>query len=93
MATIYANTYLNIAATCSRTSDDSCFKPRWMEAIVTDQVWSCPVKDIKIEGIHEGRPFEIFAPALAGLASRFKDQTTGRYFGGTWQNDLVRILL
>ncbi|KAH6670551.1 hypothetical protein B0J14DRAFT_427775, partial [Halenospora varia] len=61
MATIYANTYLNIAATCSRTSDDGFLKPRWMEAMVLSQVWSCPVKDVKIEGIHEGRPFEIFA--------------------------------
>ncbi|KAF4626653.1 hypothetical protein G7Y89_g11505 [Cudoniella acicularis] len=61
MATIYANTYLNIAATCSKTSDDGCLKLRWMEAMVLDQVWSCPVKNVRIEGSHEGRPFEIFA--------------------------------
>lgn len=207
MATIYANTYLNIAATCSRNSHDGFFKPRWMEAMSLSEIWSCPTKDVKIEGIHEGQPCEIFArfeqwrahqdflasdnasdihirspllarawvfqelylsprtihfhsselvweckdcvrcectelereinernalsrhrqlgvssldpnqrlyfwlsivndycklnlthesdrlPALAGLASRFAHQTTGKYFAGLWQKDLVRMLL
>jgi hypothetical protein len=208
MAAVYANTYLNIAATCSRDSSDGIFQPRWHESMVVRDAWSCPVKDIKITGTHQGQPYEIFArfelwrahrdflmsndvsdihhrspllarswvfqelylsprtihfhsselvweckkcvrcecgelehevdgenalsrhrsldtssmlsdnqrcylwlsivgeycqlnltresdrlPALAGLASRFEDQSTGRYFAGLWQNDLVRMLL
>ncbi|EPE26258.1 hypothetical protein GLAREA_02170 [Glarea lozoyensis ATCC 20868] len=208
MAAVYANTYLNIAATCSRDSSDGIFQPRWHEAMVVRDVWSCPVKDVKITGTHQGQPYDVFArfemwrahrdflmsndvsdihhrspllarswvfqelylsprtihfhsseliweckkslrcecgelehevdeenalsrhrslnslstlsdnqrsylwlsivteycqlnltresdrlPALAGLASRFENQSTGKYFAGLWQNDLVRMLL
>lgn len=58
MASIYANTYLNIAATSSGSSDGGCFKPRWIEAIWSDESWACPVADVKIEG---DRGIEIFA--------------------------------
>ncbi|EHL02808.1 hypothetical protein M7I_1148 [Glarea lozoyensis 74030] len=61
MAAVYANTYLNIAATCSRDSSDGIFQPRWHEAMVVRDVWSCPVKDVKITGTHQGQPYDVFA--------------------------------
>ncbi|RDL42330.1 uncharacterized protein BP5553_02309 [Venustampulla echinocandica] len=43
------------------TSEDGFIRPRWMQAMGITQSWSCPMDDIRIEGTHDGRPFEIFA--------------------------------
>jgi hypothetical protein len=70
MADIYANTYLNIAATSARTSSDGCFQPRWLKAVF-NKSRDCPdypVEDIKIHGTHRGLPLEVFARLEMGRA-------------------------
>jgi hypothetical protein len=81
MSTVYANSYLNIAATRSLDSNGGLFSPRWMEAMEVPDVFSCPLNEVKIECTSPGQAFEVYArfPHVRAHEDFFQDFTSGRH--------------